>query len=564
MRDGLSIRGRWLLIAAVTAIGLGVACTQAVAPPAPTTAPAKPAAKATPAEPKAAAPKPAAKAAPAKPKAAAPKPAAKAAPAGPTGRVLFATGPAYLDTYNAGEAGGAGFDAQFLWPAYDGLVWVDRTGEVRPALASEWSSDDGITWTFKIREDIKFQDGTPLTADDVLATFEYWMGPENESQAIRVFPDVKAISAPAEYTIVIELKKLVVTFPKIVALAMVVKGRELQEVGDEEFFKNPIGTGPYRFVQHEPNAVIRYEAMEPGYVTARGQPNINELWLLSIPELATRVAALQAGDIDIADRMSADVIPQLEKAGFRIPTDPGSAQVHLTLNLDEGPTTDVRVRQAINYAVNRPSILENLVGGYGKLDGQLVGEEVLGYNPDVKPYPYDPEKAKELLAEAGFADGFPMSMIYRATIGPGVAEAIVADLAEVGIDVELLVTPRAEWLTQYFGPQSGRPSLWQGITNWEQTFEVDPVWRWWSSDFELDAGRRWQNEEFNDLYQKGKQTVDIEERDKIYQEAAVIINEQAPVLFMWRMSRTAGISDRVEWTPGLFADMFVSVLSIND
>jgi len=499
------------------------------------------------------------------PAAAASKPAATTA--GPAGKVVVAVDPVAAlanKNYDPANAGSGSLPNQFFWPVFDGLVEIQRDGKAHPALAKEWTSPDGKTWTFKLRDDIKFQDGTPFEAEDVIDTFTYYRRPATPPLLVgSVFTNVDTISAPDKSTVVIVLKSSVPDFPKAVALALVVAGRELQAQGPDKFFQNPVGTGPFKLVRFQPNQSIEFEAMPPEFVTPRGTANVKQLVMQVIPDIAAKSAAVRSGAADIAYPVANDIAAQLKTSGFDVKVDPGNGAVHALMDLENGPTKDLRVRQAVNYAVDRASILKNIFGGNGELDAQLIGKEVLGYNASLTPFPYDPAKATQLMADAGFAQGFsaPMSTIPSACCGKDLPVAISSDLGKINIKTTISQIEPAVYGADFVGPTSQRPGFFIEGAAWE-TYEADGVWRWWSSDRTPQTGRRWTDDTFNMLYQKANSTLDEQTRGRLYQDAGKYFNSQAPVLFLWRYGTSAAMSTKVDWTPGQLASTYVSDLRL--
>jgi peptide/nickel transport system substrate-binding protein len=466
--------------------------------------------------------------------------------------------------YNTGEGGGSGQSAQVYWPAFDGLVWVDREGRIQPGLARAWETTDARTWTFRLRDDIRFHDNTPLEAKHVVETFNFYRDPTKGQQAVALFGNVDTITATDPRTVTIVLRQPAPSFAKAIALALVTKGDELQSKGATEYFRNPIGTGAYRVVRVVQSQEVAFEAMPPGFVSPR-QAAVRELVFKDVPEASTRLAGALSGDTDIAYTINVDQIRQAESGNLTVQRYLGSAQNHLTMNVTERPFNDIKVRQALNHAIDRQSIINNIFQGNAQIDTQLIGSAVLGFNPQLQPYPFDQNRARQLLAEAGFPNGFRTTLTYTAvtpTQGTDSAPAIAADLARVGVQAELRLTQSPEWLDQYFGPPDRRQGLWAGTTNWEQTFEAESVWRWWSDEVAVGTatergGRRWENPEFFQLYRTAKATVNEADRGRAYQAAGRYLYDQVPVVFLWIGGNAVAYNGRkLDWTPGLFADIW--------
>lgn len=547
-----ALRAALAILLTMLFAGLLAACQTAA--PAPAAAPGTTQQK-TPAAPAAATP--AAQTTPGTQAAAKPREAA--------GKVTFGVFGTCTGCYNAGDVI-SGVNAFWYWPAMDGLTWVDRTGKLNPALAREWSTTDARTWTFRIRDDVRWHDGTPVEAADLAATMNWIRNPQNQARGVTSFPDVTNVTAPDRSTLVIELNKQVPSFPKQISLTLLTNGRQLEARG-REYWANPQGSGPYRFVSwsNQTNS-IEYQAMPSSFTSARGTPNVRDVVLRFIPEPATLVAALRTGEVDIATSVPSDLVNELRASNFDIKENKGTASYHYDLNMYTGPTRDVRVRQAMNLAVNRESILRNLFGGYGELDGQLIGSAVLGYSADVRPYAFDQARARQLMQDAGLPNGFSIRMsVLGAASGPGgsnVASAIAADLARINVNVELVPLDTAVWLAAFSGRQDQRLDMSYATINWERSFEADSVWRFWSSDRTPETGRRWTDENFDRLYQQAKTTLNEQERGRLFQQAGRYLHDNAAALFLWNLSQAVALNKRVDWEPGLFADAYTTRLSL--
>jgi peptide/nickel transport system substrate-binding protein len=457
----------------------------------------------------------------------------------------------------------------FFWPGFDGLTWIDSSGKAQPGLAKAWNSTDGKTWTFQLRDDVKFHDGSPLEAEDVVRTFQYYQNPATAAGTGTILTNVDTIEAPDKGTVAISLKSPQPDYDKVLALALIVKGRAIDPSTpkslDQYFASSPVGTGPYKLSNFNPKTSLEYVAMPKDFVSPRGPAAVQNLIWLDIPDQTTRVAAQRSGDILIGNDVSYDAVPSLRDEGFTVVALPPVNIAHLAINMEGGPLKDLRVRQALNYGVDKQSLLTSLRAGIGAVDSQLITQEVLGYNPDVQPFPFDPTKARQLLSDAGYADGFDLGPLnyWDTVFHKSEAEAVQASLAEIGVKVNLQPVEQAVFREQFYGPPASRQGLWAYTINWDQTFEADAVYRWWSSDTPADGGRRWTDQTFDDMYQKAKTTLDLNARGTGYQQMVKYFHDQAPVVYLWTNSLAAAFDPKkVQWTPGQFADMFTSKVMV--
>ena len=329
------------------------------------------------------------------------------------------------------------------WRLFNSLVVVNDDGLIEPALAETWEvSDGGKTYTMKLRKGVKFHNGENFTADSVI--FSWNRGKGKDVTWRNKWEIVTAIEKIDNFTIKL---KLDAPYPLILRQISyfwnIVPEGYLKEVGEEGFANHPMGTGPFKFVEWKKGDRLVYAA-NPDYWEP-GKPKVAELIFRPIPESSTRMAAIKTGEMDIVSRLSSEEAAMLKGVpGVEVIEYPVDRVFYITFNnLTSGkglPTEHPLVRQAMNWAVDMDAIIDALFGGHGKpLSGFFVPGN-LGYDKDLKPFGYDPEKAKQLLKEAGFADGFKIEL--AAPTGAysqfeQVCEAIQGYLAEVGIEVKL-------------------------------------------------------------------------------------------------------------------------------
>jgi peptide/nickel transport system substrate-binding protein len=325
---------------------------------------------------------------------------------------------------------------------YDPLVFQDDSGQIVPSLAESWEiNEDGTVWTFYLRQGVTFHNGDPFTADDVIATWEY--GKADTSSWPEKYTIATSVEKVDDYTV-----KVTTDGPKPLLLVTmhdfwnIIPKKYMDEVGVEGFQKKPIGTGPFMFEEWVKGDRITYKA-NPNYWN-KGYPKVEKLVFRFIPESATRVAALQNDEVDIITRLSAEEadslrnVPGVKVIQYQVPRIYYIAFDNISSGIGT-PIENPLVRQAMNYAVDVDGILKALFAGNGKRAAGFVASSELGYGV-VPPFPYDPAKAKELLAEAGYPDGFSTSMACPSGVFAAfqeVCSAIVSYLGDVGIQVEL-------------------------------------------------------------------------------------------------------------------------------
>jgi peptide/nickel transport system substrate-binding protein len=430
---------------------------------------------------------------------------------------------------------------------YDPLVFQALDGEIVPGLAESWEvSDDGTEYTFYLRQGITFHNGEPFTADDVIATWEYGKG---ESSS---WPDRYTIAASVEkiddYTV-----KVTTDGPKPLLLVTmhdfwsIIPNEYIAEVGVDGFQEHPIGTGPFMFVEWVKGDRITYQA-NPNY-WREGMPKVETLIFRFIPESSTRAAAIQTDEIDIVQRLSAEEAQRLlGEPGVRVIKYPVARIFYVAFNnLTTGvgkPTEDPKVRQAMNYAVDVDAIIDALFSGYGKRAAGYVATFEMGYG-NVEPFPYDPEKAKALLAEAGYGDGFEMDMACPAGVYGSfeeVCEAIAGYLGEVGITINLEIMESAQYwdleankeLPPLFGDSWGEESgeaynrLIGALGGWDAAYSA------------------WSDPEIDRLLSEISTEVDADKRTALYQELQVYMHDNPPFIYLYEPYTFEAVRDKVQ------------------
>jgi peptide/nickel transport system substrate-binding protein len=361
-----------------------------------------------------------------------------AAPRGPR-QLTHAFGAIPITGDPAYDTGAWAMDAYDM--VFDTLV-VFRDGKLRPSVAESWKAMSDTVWEFKLRRDVKFQNGEPLSAAAVKFTLERILNPANRIPWLSQLGPITRIDAVDDFTVRITTAEPVATLPENTLIAYLVPPKYFQEVGRERFAREPIGSGPFKFKDMDPLTHFTVTTFPESWRWGGKKPGLDQVTWKKIPEDATRVAAFRAGEVDVADAVPPEQAERLKTARAAIISQP-IAQT-LTINLRstwDTPLKNKKVRQALNYAVDKESIIKNILLGNATLsNGQLVGPDAFGYNPDLKPFPYDPQKARQLLAEAGYSNGFEMTFHGSQGRYPKdkeVAEVIVSQLAQVGVKAKL-------------------------------------------------------------------------------------------------------------------------------
>jgi len=346
-----------------------------------------------------------------------------------------------MDLFGADQGGR--FQLTINRAIFDRLVERDDAANAFvPGLAESWERTDDTTWVFNLREGVTFHDGTPLTSVDVKDTLDYFI--EQNGTLAPLLQDVTAIETPDESTVVIRTSIANGTLPSSMTLFSIAPSELLR---NPDFSVNPVGSGPFRFGSFTPGTRVDLVANADYW---GGAPSVEGLVFHEIPEVSSRVTAVQTGEIDITWGLPADQVAALEgNPDLNIQSVPAFLHTEILLNVDREPLNNLQVRQAMAYAINKEAIAEFLLGPTGSIATSVVSSSIFGAVPQ-EPFDYDPERARELLAEAGYPDGIQTTVLLR----PNEAEqqvmlAIISDWAQVGIQVDPVMEEMATWVEDY-------------------------------------------------------------------------------------------------------------------
>lgn len=423
---------------------------------------------------------------------------------------------------------------------YDTLLnFGEQDTTIQPGLAKEWKvSEDGLTYTFKLQEGVKFHDGTDFNAEAVVKNVERWKGGAEEqfyyfhsmfkAEGEDVIASVEAVDAN---TVVFTLSRPQAPFLKNIAMSpFAIASPTAFEAAGDAFGDNPVGTGPFKFVEWKRNDSITLEK-NPDY-WKEGLPKLDTVIIRSIPDNSARLNALMTGEIDLAEGINPSDAPSIESnADLQLIERPSMNVGYLGLTNTRPPFDNKLVRQAVNHAIDKQAIVDAFFQGRAEVAKNPMPSSISGYNDDIEDYAYDPEKAKALLAEAGY-DGseielwaMPVPRPYMPD-GQKVAEAIQKNLADVGIPSKIVTF---EWATYLEKANNGEADAfllgWTGDNGDADNFlytllDKDTIGSNNYAYYSSDAA--------HELLVAAQSEIDEEKRNEMYKQAQVIIKEDAP------------------------------------
>jgi len=428
----------------------------------------------------------------------------------------------------------------------DTLVKLEGTStKVVPWLAESWESADGKTWTFKLREGVKFHDGTPCDAEAVKWNFDRWRDENNEWRFGRTFEyytnefgqdyaivETKAIDKTT-FQFTLANPSAVVLYKLPLATFGIASPKAIQEQGDR--YGTPagsaVGSGPFKFVEWVPDDKIVLERNPDWWGEG---PKLDQLIFRSIPDNSARLAELLAGTVHTADLAQTDMDTAAADPNIYTIVQPAMSTGYIAFQQCTEPFGDPKVRWAIAHAVNRQALVDTFYTDRDVLATGFQPPAILGSNPDLPPIEYDPDKAKQLLAEAGYPDGFKTEFWYIPVIrgyfpdSKAIAEAIAVDLAKVGIEVELKTE---DWGAYLEHRNVGQFPMWMlgwGSDNGDPDNYIG--WHFMHPVGQPKEEDCYGNDELVKLLIAGAQEPDVAKREQIYQQAEQIVHDDMPRL----------------------------------
>jgi len=451
-------------------------------------------------------------------------------------------------------------DFRILMNVYDGLTrYKDGTLEVEPSLATSWDiTDDGKVYTFKLRKGVKFHDGSDFNAETVKFHFDRMLDKKHPYHNTGPFPlsfffsAIKETEVVDKYTVRMKLDKPYAPLLSNLAYptGLIVSPASVKKYG-KEYGRNPAGTGPYKFAEWKSNEKVVIEANRSYW---GGAPKLKAVIFRPITDSNTRVTEMLSGGLDMMVEVQPDSVGLFERSKkFTVYEQAGPHLWFLILNMKEGPFKDKRVRQAVNYAVNKKSLVENVLQGTATVAAGPTPEAFAwAYNESLQPYPYNPEKAKQLIKDAGYTGA--RLKFYVTDGGSGMLDpvamgtAIQADLAKVGLKVEIETYEWNTFLSKVNPGLEGKADMAEmaWMTNDPDTLPYLALRSGaWPDKGGFNSGY-YSNPEVDKLLEAARVSTSQTERAELYKKMQKIVQEDAPWAFIANWKQNAVTSSKVK------------------
>lgn len=442
-------------------------------------------------------------------------------------------------------------DGRMVALLYDSLVRYDTEGKIIPSLAESWETPDDTTLILHLVENAKFHNGNPFTAKDIKYSFERVLDPDVASPRTWVFEKVKGakdfmegkadtvegIEVVDDYTVKITLEQPFAPFLSMLGMpaAHIVDKNEIEKYDNQkDYALNPVGTGPYKFVEFVADSKFDLEVNEDYFA---GRPYIDGINYRIIKDASTSVAEFEAGNLDDLEIPSADIDRFQNNADYSPYIIKKSTlwNYYIGLTSNKKPFDDIKVRKAFCHAIDREAILNTVLRNKSALSNGPIPPGLDGYRDDLNPYPYDPEKAKELLTEAGYSEDNPCSFEFLyadSKSNVALIEPIQAMLNQVGFDVKL---GSMEWNAYKAEVRAGKAQAFYLSWGADYPDAENYLYPLFHSSMSGGGGNetRYNNPEFDKTIEQAQATSDYDERIKLYQKAEDIVLADAPRLWVY-------------------------------
>ena len=427
---------------------------------------------------------------------------------------------------------------------FDSLVGRDADNRLVAQLAESWKLVDDTTWQFALRKGVVFHDGEPFNAEAVRFTIKRVLDPDQKSPNRANVAEIVRVDVLDDFTINIVTRQPYAPLLSRLIDFPIVPPRYVAEKGNQVFALRPVGTGPFKFVELVKDDRLVLEAFDRHW---RGAAKIRRIVFKPIPEPFTRAAAIRNGEVDLVTTLPPNLARELERtAGIKVQRVPSTWIIYLGLNALRKPLSDVRVRQALNYATDVDAIIKNVLDGNGRRVQGPFTPQMFGYDASVKGYDFDPARARRLLGEAGYPDGLDIVLDSPSGRYQGdkeIAEALGGQWQKAGFRPKVQVAEWGAYFKRYLGKQFPDAYL-LGLGGPMQ--DADELYNLVSSK---GRGLYYKNEKVDQLFDLGRNAMDPAKRRRAYTDLARAMVEDATWVFLLQQVDIYGSRERLTWTP---------------
>jgi peptide/nickel transport system substrate-binding protein len=436
---------------------------------------------------------------------------------------------------------------------YETLIGRDANLALKPGLALSWRAVDATTWEFKLRPGVKFHNGEPFNAQAVKLSFERMLDPKTKWPGAGALRLIKAVTVVDDATVRFTTERPWPLLPRSLGYyGMIVPPAYLAQNGEDALIRQPVGTGPYKFVRWVKDDRVELEA-NPDYWG--GKPRIARVTFRAIPSESARLAELLAGSVHLINLVPPELFKPIQDSSRAKLVEGRSLSVYFVIyNLvnvqKDRPIADRRVRQALNHAIDRQAIVKSIMHGVGQPVATVCTEVMLGCDASVAPFAYDPERARALLREAGYPNGFEFSITTTSGAYPGdrdIALAVVDQLNRVGVRARANVTEYGVQLKTVQARQLAEDGWFTRFTDFFGLSTIIPFRAFYSKgEWSL-----WRpgNREFDQLIEAANAAGDEAQIRDLSRKIQALYKEEAPAISLFTAPNVYGMHPDLQWTP---------------
>jgi peptide/nickel transport system substrate-binding protein len=458
-----------------------------------------------------------------------PKPAGAQAPTG-TINVVHSTD---VDTYD--PHAWMTSDATYIgYHIFEQLVTLDY----EPMLATSWENPDKLSWVFHLKENVAFTNGQPFDASVVKFNIERILDPKTKAIYGGLFEPVESVSVMDKHTVKIKTKKPYSVLIPILSQAPMVSPKAVEELG-KDFGRKPVGTGPFVFKEWVPLERTVIEA-NPAYYGPK--PKVKTIVWKPIGEPSTRIVELRTGKAHLINKVPPELAQDISGEGIKPMRRKSLWRLGFKLNCAKPPFDKVKVRQALNYAVDREALIKSILYGAGYIPSGFLGSDREGYNPDLKPYPRDPARSKQLLAEAGYPNGVDIELLTsmgRQLKDKEISEAVSYQVKDAGFNMKVIGLEWAMFL-QKFRDFNG---FYLGDDNPTHIAFFNTAYSRGRTSY---SWMGYRSEEFNNLFEESEATFGVQQKKAVYQKMDKMLWDECPWLNLYFTEDIYGVSDHLK------------------